>query len=125
MDAERIQGASGVVIMADFPGLDDDVLRMALDKWGPHVQMDMLIEEMAELTQALLHARRKQGQEPNPYLTKEVIEELADVIICCRQLELLIIGNDTTKTHSNMVCIQIDEKVKRLYHRIMPNRERR
>lgn len=110
--------------MPDFPGLDDDILRMALEKWGPNLQMDILIEEMAELTQALIHARRKNGQDSNPYITKEVIEELADVLICCRQLELLIIGKDTAKMHSNLVGLQIDEKVKRLYHRIMPNRGR-
>lgn len=52
---------------------------------GPEKQIDMLIEEMAELTQALLKARR-QGVTFN----FQVHEEIADVGICMGQLEIQI-----------------------------------
>jgi hypothetical protein len=41
---------------------------------------------MAELTQALIHARRQR----KAYNTDEIIEEFADVNICLAQLEIII-----------------------------------
>lgn len=53
----------------------------ALSKFGEQNQKDMAIEEMAELTQALLKERR--GRESN------VAEEIADVQIVLDQMKLL------------------------------------
>jgi len=53
----------------------------ALNKFGEQNQKDMAIEEMAELTQALLKERR--GGDHN------VAEEIADVTIVLDQLKLL------------------------------------
>jgi NTP pyrophosphatase (non-canonical NTP hydrolase) len=57
--------------------------------WGPAMQIDMLIEEMAELTQALLKARRNGITDifDPDYHNTQVYEELADVTICLEQLE--------------------------------------
>jgi len=52
------------------------------DKWGSDAQMDMLIEEMAELTQAILKARRT-----GIVFTPRVCAEFADVTICMEQVE--------------------------------------
>ena len=53
----------------------------ALNKFGEQKQKDMAIEEMSELTQALLKERR--GRESN------VAEEIADVTIVLDQLKLI------------------------------------
>jgi hypothetical protein len=47
------------------------------------MQLDICIEEMAELTQAILKARRYSN---TPY-SKEFSEELADVWICLEQIK--------------------------------------
>lgn len=51
--------------------------------YGPASQLDILIEEMSELTQAILKARRKQH-----LYSVDMVLELADVLICIQQLEL-------------------------------------
>lgn len=53
----------------------------ALNKFGEQNQKDMAIEEMSELTQALMKERR--GRESN------VAEEIADVQIVLDQMKLL------------------------------------
>lgn len=56
---------------------------MAIDKFGWDKQVDMLIEEMAELTQALLKVRRgKEGALDNLH------EEIADVEIVLSQIKI-------------------------------------
>jgi NTP pyrophosphatase (non-canonical NTP hydrolase) len=55
----------------------------AWDRWGADTQIDILIEEMAELTQALLKARRR-----GAIFSNDVYGELADVLICLKQIEL-------------------------------------
>ena len=55
--------------------------RKAWKTYGRKHQIDILIEEQAELTKALLKARRSKKK-----YTSKVIEELADVRICTDQL---------------------------------------
>lgn len=57
----------------------------AWETWGLQKQIDMLIEEMAELTQALLKARRQ-----GAVFSNDVYEEMADVGICMGQVEMEI-----------------------------------
>lgn len=52
--------------------------------WGAQSQIDIAIEEMAELTQALLKTRR--NGYPHFSSSGAVIEELADTVICLEQL---------------------------------------
>ena len=49
--------------------------------WGSDSQIDVLIEEMAELTQALLKSRRN-----GVAFSFSVLEEIADVEICMEQI---------------------------------------
>lgn len=56
------------------------VLQTALNYFGFSNQVDVAIEEMAELTQALIHNRR--GRQSN------IAEEIADVVIMLDQLIL-------------------------------------
>jgi len=57
----------------------------AWETWGPQKQIDMLIEEMAELTQALLKARRQ-----GAVFSNDVYGEIAGVGICMGQVEMEI-----------------------------------
>ena len=58
-----------------------EVLEKAVETWGEVAQTDMMIEEMAELTKALLNNRR--GRESN------ISEEMTDVYIMLKQLEII------------------------------------
>jgi len=58
-----------------------NIHQQSLTKFGEQKQKDMLIEEMSELTQALLKDRR--GRESN------ISEEIADVQIVLDQIKLL------------------------------------
>ena len=49
--------------------------------WGEYMQLDILIEEMSELTQAIIKTRRH-----NMTWSYAVFEEIADVTICLEQV---------------------------------------
>lgn len=85
--AEYIDGLNGA---ADR----DTIYEQCIDKYGVQSQIDMCIEEMSELTKALLKYRRKNANlvPKDSELGKtraDIIDELADVKIMCRQMELI------------------------------------
>lgn len=104
----------------------DSVYRRCISEYGTQPQVDMCIEEMSELTKALLKWRRKfalvRGENVNPVsgdtdLTKareDIIDELADVRIMCRQMELLFQAEDEV---SNRIDFKVGRQVKRLDER--------
>lgn len=53
----------------------------AIKKWGTELQLDMMIEECAELIQAIIHFKR------NRKAVAEIISEIADVKIMIEQME--------------------------------------
>ena len=79
------------------------VYECALFEYGLAAQIDMLIEEMAELTTALLHDRR--GRDAN------IPEEIADVLIVLEQIIQFFKMEDS-------VAEQKDRKLQRLAERI-------
>ena len=81
-----------------------NIYRTALDKWGINAQINMVFEELGELSTAL--ARHKRGRASN----KDVITELADVTIMCEQMALLLGYDDYEK--------EIENKLKRLTERL-------
>lgn len=91
-----------------------DILQQAVDTYGKEAQVDMAIEEMSELTKALLKNRRaEKALEKWDYeKTKQGIsEEIADVVIMLSQL-LMIYGN------REAVQEEINIKVRRLEERL-------
>ena len=66
----------------------DIIFRRCICVYGVDSQIDMAIEEMSELTKALLKWRRAKGAELTVKRT-DIIDELADVLIMCRQMEIL------------------------------------
>lgn len=68
-----------------------EILPDALEHYGERAQVDMMLEEMAELSKALLKLRRAQKfHDPGQWLLEEdVAEEIADVQIVLDQMKLL------------------------------------
>lgn len=76
--------------------------------WGVNTQVDMCIEEMAELTQALCKAKR--NKRPVGWLTS-VLEEIADVSIMLEQMISIFEGDIA-------IPKEIGRKLERLERRI-------
>lgn len=69
------------------------ILERALEKYGANAQRRQMIEEMAELTQALCKLTRL-AESPNwgeahEWAKSHVLEEIADVQIMLNQMQLL------------------------------------
>ncbi len=79
------------------------VLEKAVETWGETAQTDVMIEEMAELTKEILNHRR--GRESN------ISEEMADVYIMLKQLEIIFENEGKVKTF-------IEAKINRLEERL-------
>ena len=60
-----------------------DIYKRAIEKWGVRLQVDQLIEECAEVIEAVSHYRRGKCS------IDEVREELADLQIMLRQMRLI------------------------------------
>jgi NTP pyrophosphatase (non-canonical NTP hydrolase) len=69
----------------------NEIKRAALEHWGEELQVNLAIEEMSELTHALLKYRRRPSEDREDH----VREEIADVLIMLDQL-LLIYDHDGT-----------------------------
>lgn len=88
----------------------DIVFRRCICDYGTQPQVDMMIEEMSELTKALLKWRRAKGAELTA--TRDcIIDELADVRIMARQMEILFQAEDEVER-------RIDFKVQRQSKRL-------
>ena len=111
-EKEEISGLLKVYETSGLPTTSrPEVLEWAVKTYGSLAQTDMLLEEMSELTKALLKLRRAHDAESYGKAKENVYEEMADVIIMLTQL-LMIMGG------RNEVQKAIDEKVKRLNTRL-------
>ena len=76
--------------------MEENIFRLAVEKWGEEAQYNQMVEECAELIVAInkykrfLDGERKQTEEEVMF---NLLEEIADVKICIQQLEY-IIGKD-------------------------------
>lgn len=89
----------------------------AIKEYGTMSQIDMCIEEMSELTKALLKHRRAMGDVVKEKKAKENIkEEMADVSIMLEQMEILF-GDCTEEKEKKLVRLDkrlsVKEKQKR------------
>jgi len=85
------------------------ILRACIDAWGPVAQVDMAIEEMAELTKALIKMRRTRGG-TRVQRREDVREEIADVLMTVQQMRYLYGAKE--------VDAYIEMKTKRLIKRL-------
>lgn len=88
-----------------------EVLQQAIQSYGSLAQTDMVLEEMSELTKAILKLRRASDGESCQRAKENVYEEMADVIIMLTQLLMMMGGREAVQK-------AIDEKVKRLASRL-------
>lgn len=99
-----------------------EVLQECIDTYGADKQIDQTIEEMSELTKALLKHRRKaiqlEGGNVNPTpdtdLRKargDILEETADVIIMLTQIIMIFGGRDFVE---RIIESKVDHQKKRL-----------
>lgn len=63
---------------------DKEVFEAAINKFGIDHQVDKAIEEMAELTKALIKERRE-----NNMYSDEILDEIVDVSIMIEQLKMI------------------------------------
>lgn len=72
----------------------NNTLRKAINKYGKDSQVDMAVEEMSELVQALLKDRRAM-RNPAAWdyerIYQNICEEIADVLITLEQLMMIFI----------------------------------
>jgi len=91
-----------------------EVLQKAINTYGVTSQENMAIEEMSELTKAILKHRRAFGAAEKRAANENVVEEIADVQIMLDQMRMIY--GDTSE--------QEEFKVKRLEKRMMAENER-
>ncbi len=90
----------GVVIDSNVPNVDTDILNKAIDKYGTSGQIDKSIEEMSELTKALLKERYARMTQNHLAEIDNVCEELADAVIMLNQLVIIF----TERYHAFSRC---------------------
>ena len=98
------EDGSGNVRLNERLGGTEELLKLAIDKWGNVAQMLMAIEEASELTQAIMHFLRDRATR------EEVAGEVADVLIMANQMRI-VFGKDT-------VDRIVHEKLERLKTRL-------
>ena len=91
----------------------------ALDLWGNSTQIDILIEEMSELTKAFLKARRNHEAGG---LSWDVLEELVDVDICLEQIRRMFLKQNS-KEILDLYDREYSMKITRLQERIKKAKE--
>ena len=84
------------------------IMERAISTYGEGAQVDVAIEEMSELTKALLKFRRGGWNECSALYVDAIREEMADVSIMLSQLELI---------YGDVSDIEI-EKLERLERRL-------
>ena len=89
-----------------------EILLDALEHYGERAQVDMMLEEMAELSKALLKLRRSEKHEIVQALlyTRNVEEEIADVQIVLDQMKLLFPG---WKTWMQAKLQRLEERIEK------------
>ena len=92
---------------------DEEILQDAINTYGRNSQINIAMEELAELIQAL----SKFNRDNSDWNTVDNIsEEMADVIIMLSQLEIIFGNSEDINTY-------IANKLKRLYDRIKDTKE--
>lgn len=98
-----------------MPRIDPDgrkTIDAAIIEYGKNAQMDMAVEEMAELTKAICKRKRTGATGPEAVAAREnLLEEIADVFIMLVQLVRMFDGAEEIQ-HT------VDEKMCRLKNRI-------
>lgn len=99
-------------MIKDLKESADKPLKEFLCEYGADAQVDMAIEEMSELIKAFLKWRRSRKNVMElKNLMKNIEEEIADVRIMLRQMELLF---GCEKQVREMMIYKVEQQKKRL-----------
>ena len=90
----------------------EEVLRIAIQHYGANSQIDVAVEEMAELIQALIKTKRYALDDDFVIFRRHVIEEIADVEIMLMQLRIIFSIDESD------ICKEKDFKLNRLAERV-------
>ena len=93
----------------------EEIYKKALEKWGLEPQLNMVIEECAELIQSIQKLRRLPAPEREKQIIGNLAEETADVLIMLEQLNLMF-EKDNFKDAVESKKIQ---KIKRLEEKVL------
>lgn len=93
----------------------DTAYRTFIDEYGAGAQVDQTVEELSELIKALMKWKRPKVS--RAHARADIIDEIADVRIMCRQMELLF------ETEEGEVEQRIDYKLRRQLKRIAEGRD--
>lgn len=75
---------------ADRISYDERIMRQAIETYGVQAQCDVAVEEMAELTKAIMKIRRVANDyEKTQSALENLLEEIADVDIMVEQLKIM------------------------------------
>jgi len=102
--------------------VDEGLCKQAIKLWGEDAQLDMVIEEMAELTKAILKYKRAHESDKGAAIV-DIAEEYADVKIMLDQLFVMMDSHDNR--FFNHIQHFTTEKVNRLVSRLDKAEERR
>lgn len=95
--------------------MKDPRIEQIADYYGLSNQLDMAIEEGAELTQAICKSRRAKDEAEYKKTCENLKEELADLIVVAKQLRYLFGKDDIDRI--------IDQKLNRQIERIRQEEE--
>ena len=88
-------GGGMTTLLHDLNERDVETLRAAWTAFGPESQLDMVIEEAAELIQAIAKSRRMPYYTPGKAVqAPQVACEIADVLVCLQQIEIVMRESD-------------------------------
>lgn len=86
--------------------MNQDVLKKAIQTYGPSMQMNIAIEEMSELIKEICKFKRGNLN------TEPIVEEIADVYIMLEQLKMMF------AIENEVLQVLIDSKINRLEERL-------
>lgn len=93
------------------------ILDTAIGTYGIQSQEDMCIEEMSELTKAILKYRRADSDAEKCVIRENVIEEMADVQIMLDQLKMIFGGTKKIEWYKlNRLKRRIEQRNKERSH---------
>ena len=84
-------GEGMTTLLHDLSERDAETLRAAWTAFGSEAQLDMIIEEAADLIQAIAKSRRMPYYTPGKAVqAPQVACEIADVLVCLQQVEIIM-----------------------------------
>ena len=107
----------GVVIDSNMPNVDTEILNRAIDFYTKSHQVDKAIEEMSELTKALLKERYARMTTGHLEAIDNVCEELADAVIMLNQLVLIFTERYHAFSREDLQKV-VNYKIERLKERL-------